>query len=310
MAKVKSVNTSPERGTGKVPVEVVLLVPGRGIEGDGHAGPGSRQVSILAWGSLEKMRTPGLKPYPGCCGENIDVDRCVELYSILPGTVLAVGERARLRITGIGKDNSDGHADRVIRGNVFPKEGAFAEVLTGGEVRPGDTLNVPRTEGFTAAVLTVSDSASRGDYPDESGPAVMNLLNEAGYTVVRYYVEPDEPGLLESRIAAWCDDGFTDVLFTVGGTGMSVRDITPEVTSNVCSRDVPGIPELMRLKSSEITSAAWLSRARCGIRERTLVVNLPGSVKASVECAGFVLPVLDHALEILRGDVAHCGSSA
>lgn len=307
MARVISVNSSSERQTRKVPRESVMLVAGHGIEGDAHAGQGHRQLSILPDASMGRMRAKGISTFPGCCGENMDLGDCGEMYTMLPGVRLRIGDSAQVRITEIGKDNSDGHADNVIEGNIFPEEGVFAEVLDGGRVMPGDEVTALRHEGYLAAVLTVSDSACRGDYADESGPAVMELLRENGLQPARYHVEPDEMEALVSRMESWCDDGFVDVLFTAGGTGLSVRDKTPEATMSICSREVPGIAELMRLKSSEVTSTAWLSRAYCGIRKRTLVINLPGSLRGSVECAGFVLPVLGHALEILRGDVSHCG---
>jgi molybdopterin adenylyltransferase len=307
MARVISVNTSAERKARKVPRESVMLLKGHGIEGDAHAGEGRRQVSILSDGSMGKMRARGIDTSPGCCGENIDAGECRELYTMLPGVSFRIGDSARVRITEVGKDNSDGHADNVIQGNIFPEEGIFAEVLEGGEVRPGDGMTALRDGGYLAGVLTASDSACGGVYPDESGPAVMELLRRNGIRPARYYVEPDDIEVLVSRMSAWCDDGFIDVLFTAGGTGLSPRDVTPEATRRICQREVPGIAELMRLSSSEVTRTAWLSRAYCGIRNRTLVINLPGSLKASVECAGFVLPVLGHALEILSGDLSHCG---
>ena len=148
-------------------------------------------------------------------------------------------------------------------------------------------------------------------YTDQSGVLRftddLTLVPEDQRPKVKKYVEPDDFQALSSRLSSWCDDGFVDVILTAGGTGLSIRDITPEATAEICTRTVPGIPEMMRLRSSEITKKAWLSRAYCGIRKRTLVVNLPGSLKASVECAGFIIPLLGHALEILRGDVAHCG---
>lgn len=309
MARVISVNASDRRQTRKAPRESVRLLEGHGIEGDAHGGPGSRQLSILSDASMGKMRASGIETSPGCCGENIDVGECGEMYTMLPGVRMRLGNSAVVRITEIGKDNSDGHADNVIKGNIFPEEGVFAEVLEEGEVRPGDAVTCLRDEGYLAGVLTVSDSASRGIYPDRSGPAVMELIAGAGFRPARYHVEPDDLDALSSRMSAWCDDGFIDVLFTTGGTGLSPRDVTPEATEGICGRKVPGIAELMRMRSSEVTPMAWLSRAVSGVRGRTLVINLPGSLKASVECAGFVLPVLDHALEILRGDVEHCGHS-
>lgn len=309
MARVISVNSSGKRQTQKVSRKSVMLLKDHGIQGDAHAGQGHRHISILSDASMSKMRSRGIETFPGCCGENIDVGDCGEMYTMLPGVRFRIGSSAQVRVTEIGKDNTDGHADNVIEGNIFPEEGVFAEVLKDGEVRPGDELEALRDDGFLAAVLTVSDSAFRGDYADESGPAVMDLLRNSGFSIARYHVEPDELPALVSRMSSWCDDGFVDLLLTTGGTGLSIRDVTPEATAEISTRQVPGITELMRLRSSEVTGTAWLSRAYCGIRKRTLVVNLPGSVKGAVECTGFILPVLGHALEILRGDVAHCGHS-
>ena len=285
----------------------MLLIENFGVEGDAHAGKGPRQVSILSELSLAKMESQGIKTSPGCCGENIDIHGTIELHTLLRGVQLKLGESTVVKVTEIGKDNTDGHADNVIQSNIFPLEGVFAEVLIGGAVKPGDPVEVLRNIGFTAGVLTVSDSASRGDYQDLSGPALIELLDGNGFLPARYAIVPDEMSRITAKLENWCEDGFLDVLFTTGGTGFSVRDITPEATSEVCDREVPGIPEMIRQKSALIVESAWLSRARAGIRKRTLVINLPGSRKAAIECAGFALPVLGHALEVLRGDIEHCG---
>jgi len=307
MARISAVCLSGKRQSRKTRQDSVLLSENYGIEGDAHAGSGPRQVSILSELSLAKMEAEGIETSPGCCGENMDIHGTIELHTLLRGVQLKLGESAVVRITEIGKDNSDGHADNVIQNNIFPIEGVFTEVLTGGAVKQGDQVEVLRNSGFTAGVLTVSDSASRGDYHDLSGPALIQLLESNGFLPARYAVVPDEVPKISAKLRNWCDDGFLDVLFTTGGTGFSVRDVTPEATSEVCDRDVPGIPEMIRQKSAEIVESAWLSRARAGIRKRTLVINLPGSRKAAVECAGFALPILGHALEVLRGDIQHCG---
>ncbi len=310
MARVSAVCLSGQRQTRKTVQDSIMLIENFGIEGDAHAGSGSRQVSILSELSLAKMEAEGITTSPGCCGENIDIRGTVELHTLLPGVQLKLGESAVVGVTEIGKDNSDGHADNVIRGNIFPVEGVFAEVLVRGTVKPDDPIEVLRNSGFTAGVLTVSDSASRGDYQDMSGPSLIELLDSNGFVPARYAVVPDEVPKIAAKLRNWCEDGFLDVLFTTGGTGFSVRDVTPEATIEVCERDVPGIPEMIRQKSALIIESAWLSRARAGIRKRTLVINLPGSRKAAIECAGFALPLLGHALEILRGDIEHCGHGA
>ncbi|MCK4504999.1 MAG: hypothetical protein KAW14_05235 [Candidatus Aegiribacteria sp.] len=307
MAEVAAVCLSEKRRVRKTKQDSVLLIENFGIEGDAHAGPGPRQISILSDLSLARMEAEGISTFAGCCGENIDVDGAVELHTLLPGVKLKLGNSAVVRVTEIGKNNSDDHADNVIKGNIFPLEGVFAEVLHGGEVRAGDGVEVIREPGYSAGVLTVSDSASRGDYSDLSGPALIELLHSNGFLPARYAVVPDEEPEITAKLTKWCDDGFLDVVFTTGGTGFSVRDVTPEATGMVCDRNVPGIPEMIRQKSSEIVSSAWLSRAVAGIRKKTLVINLPGSEKAAVECAEFALAVIDHGLEILRGDVTNCG---
>ncbi len=237
MARISAVCLSGERKTRKIKQDSVLLIENFGIEGDAHAGNGSRQLSILSEISLAKMETEGTTTSPGCCGENIDIHGAIELHTLLPGVQLKLGDSAVVRITEIGKDNSDGHADNVIRGNIFPVEGIFVEVLTGGEVKPGDPVEVLRSTGFTAGVLTVSDSASRGVYKDLSGPALIELLRSNGFLPARYAIVPDEVTEITEKLGNWCEDGFLDLLFTTGGTGFSERDVTSEATMTVYPRN-------------------------------------------------------------------------
>ena len=159
---------------------------------------------------------------------------------------------------------------------------------------------------FSAAVLTVSDRSARGERPDESGPAAAALLAAAGYQVAAQSIVPDERGEIEAALAALAEAG-TALVVTTGGTGFSPRDVTPEATAAVCQRMVPGIPEAMRLASLAVTPRAMLSRAVAGIRDRTLIVNLPGSPKAVRENLEAVLPALRHGLEVLRGASTDCG---
>jgi len=305
MARITAVCISRDRGTRKEPVQSAVLIRDHGIQGDGHAGEGPRQLSILSDLSLQKMRSRGIDACHGCCGQNMDID--AEVHTLVPGTRLKLGDEAVVTVTAIGKNNEDGHADRVIEGNIFPEEGLFASVDRDGPVSPGDQVSLLRERGFSVGILTVSDSACAGVYSDLTGPALMEDAAGNGLQPCRYAVVPDEEELIEEKLKLWCDDGFLDLVFTAGGTGLSTRDVTPEATLNVMEREVPGIPEMVRQKSSAIVVTAWLSRARAGIRKRTLIINLPGSRKASLECAGFIYPVLDHALKILRGDVQHCG---
>jgi molybdenum cofactor synthesis domain-containing protein len=154
-----------------------------------------------------------------------------------------------------------------------------------------------------AAVLTVSDRASAGAMEDQSGPAVAKLLEGAGFEVAAVDVVPDDG----ARIAAWLKaraQAF-DLLFTSGGTGLAPRDVTPEATAGVLDYEVPGLAELMRRKGLEKTPMAALSRSRAGVRGRALIVNLPGSVKGATESLEAVLPLLEHAVDQLRGKTRH-----
>ena len=154
---------------------------------------------------------------------------------------------------------------------------------------------------YTATVITVSDRASAGVYRDEAGPAVAALLSESGFEVVPSSVVPDERASIERAIreAAASD---VALVVTAGGTGLSPRDVTPDVTADVCDRLVPGIGEAMRAASAKITPFAWLSRATAGTLGRTLVVNVPGSPKASVENLAAVIEPVRHGLKVLRAE--------
>ena len=159
---------------------------------------------------------------------------------------------------------------------------------------------------FKAAILTASDKGSRGERVDLSGPAIQEMIEPEGYTVTEYKIVPDDQETLESEMKRIADEGIADIIFTTGGTGFSMRDVTPEATIAVSDRLVPGIPEAMRADSMTITNKAMLSRAAAGIRKQTLIVNMPGSPKAVKESLEFILPPLRHGLEILLGEASEC----
>jgi molybdenum cofactor synthesis domain-containing protein len=157
-----------------------------------------------------------------------------------------------------------------------------------------------------ALVLTISDTASVGKREDLSGPEAKRILQEAGFEVAPVEVLPDEQLQIEARLREASQQDFRLVV-TSGGTGLSPRDVTPEATLAVSDRLVPGIPELMRLESLKITPRAALSRATAGIRQSTLIINLPGSVKGVRECLAAVRPILSHAVEVLKQSSLACG---
>jgi molybdopterin adenylyltransferase len=160
-----------------------------------------------------------------------------------------------------------------------------------------------RTGLMRAAVLTVSDRASAGAMADESGPAVHRLLAEAGFEVSEVAVVPDE----RARIAEFLEAAALahELVVTTGGTGLGPRDVTPEATRPLLDYEVPGLAELMRAEGLRSTPMAALSRSLAGVRGRSLIINLPGSVRGATESLAAIVPVLRHAVGLLSGDAGH-----
>lgn len=153
-------------------------------------------------------------------------------------------------------------------------------------------------------ILTLSDRSSRGERPDASGPALTRLIETQGWSVVKQSLLPDDESAIRQTLSEWAEGGEMDVIFTTGGTGFAPRDVAPEATRAVIEREAPGLAEAMRAASLKITPHAMLSRIVTGIRKRTLIVNLPGSPKGAVENLQVILPVLPHAVQLLREDPA------
>jgi molybdopterin adenylyltransferase len=152
-----------------------------------------------------------------------------------------------------------------------------------------------------AAILTISDKGAAGEREDTSGAAIRELLESIGATIDRYEIIPDEQATISARLQEWAGDGL-DLIITTGGTGLGPRDITPEATREVLDYEVPGLAEAMRAEGLKHTPMSMLSRALAAVRGRTLIVNLPGSPKAVRENLSVILPVLPHAVELLRGE--------
>ncbi len=161
--------------------------------------------------------------------------------------------------------------------------------------------SIPET--LTAAVLTVSDSSSRGEREGLSGPALVEILNQRKFQVVATEIVPDDRTHIENALLQLAEKAH--LVVSTGGTGLAERDVTPEATTAVCERMVEGIAERMRLEGSKKTPLAALSRGRCGVRGRALILNVPGSPKGAVESLEAVIDILPHALQILRGNTSH-----
>lgn len=152
-----------------------------------------------------------------------------------------------------------------------------------------------------AAVLTCSDRCARGEAVDTSGPHVVERLRDAGLEVVELLVVPDEAPAIGAALRRWADEAGVDVVVTTGGTGFSPRDVTPEATLAVVDRRAPGIAELIRAEGLKKTPHACLSRGEAGLRGTTLIVNLPGSLKAVRDGMDVLVPILPHAVRMIAG---------
>jgi molybdopterin adenylyltransferase len=150
-------------------------------------------------------------------------------------------------------------------------------------------------------ILTVSDRSARGEQDDASGPVIRSFVEERlKWTIDAQQIVPDERETIRKTLIAWCDELRLNVIFTTGGTGFAPRDVTPEATRDVIEREAPGLAEAMRADSLQKTPHAMLSRAVCGIRGSTLIINLPGSPKAVRENLDTIAPALPHAIDLLR----------
>lgn len=150
-----------------------------------------------------------------------------------------------------------------------------------------------------AVVLTISDSASRGEREDLSGPAVVAELQALKAEIIATEILPDEREGIAARLRYFADAGVANLIVTTGGTGLAPRDVTPEATKDVIEREAPGLAELMRAESLKITPLGALSRSVCGTRGRTLIINLPGSVRGARENLAAIARALPHAVALV-----------
>lgn len=310
MGIIKAICISEKKGTLKVPVQEAELIPDHGIKNDAHAGNWHRQISLLSDEKIQafKAKVPGIRY--GAFGENL-VTEGYDLRNIPVGTKFRIGNDIIIQMTQIGKNCHTKCAISKQTGEcIMPREGVFARVLKGGVIHTGDSIEElpfdPETP-FTAAIITLSDKGFAGEREDKSGPMLAGMVRQHGYEVVEQLLLPDGIERLSAELIRLADQRQVNLILTTGGTGFSQRDLTPEATEKVCQRMAPGIPEAMRYASLKITPKAMLSRETAGIRNRSLIINLPGSPKAARENLEAVLPALDHGLGILRGTDGECG---
>lgn len=305
---IKAVCLSEVKGTEKRPVPSVTLIANHGLSGDAHAGSWHRQVSLLSADKVDEFNARGGKAEIGAFGENILVSG-IDFKSMPVGSILRAGEVV-LKMSQIGKEcHSHCQIFHRVGDCIMPREGVFATVEHGGELHAGMELTVeppPVNVPLRAAVMTLSDKGFAGERVDTSGPRAAQLLSEAGYDVEELVLLPDAQKKIERELIRLADSRQVDLIITTGGTGFSLRDVTPEATLAVATRTAPGIAEAIRAESLKITPRAMLSRGASVLRNKTLIVNLPGSTKAVEEGLAVILPQLEHGLRILKGTAHDC----
>ncbi|WP_320128199.1 molybdenum cofactor synthesis domain-containing protein [uncultured Sphaerochaeta sp.] len=302
---IQAVCTSSGKGTAKEPRIEVLAKTQWGLDGDAHCGTWHRQVSLLSYDKVEAFRQQGAEVSEGAFGENLLVEG-IDLATLPLGTIFMAGSVV-LELTQIGKECHSGCDIFKKMGTcIMPTQGVFTRVLHGGVLKPGMLLRA--YSKMRVFVLCASDKGYAGTRVDESTPAVCKLAEAAGYELVGTSLLGDDRVQLSAKMAEVCDGYQADLLLTTGGTGLSLRDVTPEATLDIAQRQVPGLSELMRSSCMHITDRACLSRSVCATRERTLIVNLPGSPKAAVENLNAILNPLEHGLLMLSGKSKECAT--
>lgn len=298
--KIRAVCISEKKGTPKQDVKSANIIENFGLENDAHAGS-IREVSLLSWEKVEEFKKTGADLKAGDFGENLLVEG-FDFKTFPVGTKFKCNDLI-LEIIQIGKKcHSACTVTRRTGKCIMPSEGVFAHVVHGGKVSTGDEIELIEGRRFSASVLVASDRSSKGEREDKSGPLIKELLEKAGYLVTGITLLPDDEEGLYKALCQLADIQKPDVIFTSGGTGFSPRDNMPEVTKRAATKDAPGIAEALRAYSLTLTPRAMLSRAASVIRNKTLIINLPGSPKAGKECIEYLLPVLEHGIPILRGE--------
>lgn len=306
---VASVNISEEKGTVKQPVDSAA-VNELGIDGDAHAGPWHRQVSLLSSMSVARFAHQlGREIAFGEFAENITVAG-IDLVKASPLDRLTIGDSVELEVTQIGKKCHGGDCAifREVGSCVMPHEGLFARVIRGGTVRPGDAIAYEPFR-LCCQVITLSDRAASGAYEDRSGPKIEEIFKDhlaatPWRAETRRTVIPDDADQLRSSLEQAVAETIP-IVFTTGGTGLGPRDITVDVIAPMLDREIPGIMEFIRNKYGAAKPGALLSRSIAGVIGQTLVFCLPGGQKAVAEYMQEINTVIEHLLFAVRGIDRH-----
>ena len=309
MGTIKGICISHIRGIQKSEVAEADLKVDWGIVGDAHAGNWHRQVSLLSYEKIQEFKEKGAEIVSGAFGENLIVEG-YDLGNLPVGSRFRVGDEVELEITQIGKEcHSHCEIYKAMGDCIMPREGGFAKVIKSGHITLGDTITLlpdNPDRPLTSAVITLSDKGAAGLREDKSGPIIVDELKREGYEIIETLILPDELSLIKKNLIRLSDQRQVNLIITTGGTGFSERDCTPEATMAVATRNAPGIAEVIRAGSMQITRRAMLSREASVIRNKTLIVNLPGSPKAVKESLGFVIDQLEHGIRILTGRDSEC----
>jgi molybdopterin adenylyltransferase len=306
--RVRSVNLSATKGEVKLPVPEVIF-HSEGIEGDAHAGPWHRQVSLLASESISKYESStGEKVPAGGFGENITTEGFA-VHEARPLDRFVCGDLV-LELTQVGK-KCHGNGCLIYKQTgecIMPDEGVFCRVLQGGTLKAGDRLEyVPRT--FSLKVITLSDRAAGGFYTDRSGPTILEemekwfrdrgLKHRASHEIL-----PDDREAFSGELGKSIEDQ-ADLILTTGSTGLGSRDMAPDVAMQHMDRQIPGIMELIRVKHGTVNPNAALSRSLAGQAGKTLVFVLPGSTRAVREYLEEIHKSLWHMLLMVNDIDSH-----
>lgn len=308
VVKVLSVNISKEKGTVKLPVSSIIL-DHNGIQQDAHSGPWHRQVSLLGSESVERFSKEAKRKINfGEFAENITTSG-IELVHTLPLDKL-VSEKVEIEITQIGKHchGSNCSIYREVGNCVMPKEGVFARVIRGGELKAGDEF-IYRPKIFRFLIITLSDRASKGEYEDRSGPMIAEMIEKHYEGKSRKFeiihkIIPDEVQILRDLMNNAREEKY-DFVITTGGTGIGPRDITVDTVKPLLDKEIPGIMEMIRTRYGAEKPNALLSRSVAGLMGNSFVYTLPGSVKGVNEYMTEILKTNDHLVYMLNGLDAH-----